>query len=113
LDNGTDGCALAVYVNGVGSIKQVLTSTCTRTDPKRNTVWAIGTNPAETSAGSSFLQEGNIYSVRIYDRNLTLKEITKNADLDQIRYLAPREVKKGLGVRLSQENFNPFKNLKS
>jgi hypothetical protein len=93
LDYGSSGCALAIYVNGAGNINPVQSSTCIRTNPQGNTVWAIGANPQGTYAQTvQFLQDGHIYSARIYNRALEPWEIKQNSDLDKIRYLDPPAV---------------------
>jgi hypothetical protein len=93
LDNGSSGCAVAIYVNGTGDIKPVLSSTCIPTPPKNNTeIWAIAANPIGTTVNGNFLQDGHIYSARIYNRPLDEDEIKQNSDLDKIRYIAPPTV---------------------
>ncbi|MDR1591802.1 MAG: LamG domain-containing protein [Prevotellaceae bacterium] len=92
INNNTDGCKLAIYVNGVGHFNTISSSVATIGLPDDNTVWAIGANPQISSANAGFLINANIYSVRLYDRKLSLEEIQSNAALDQKRYLAPPTV---------------------
>jgi hypothetical protein len=85
INDDTDGCALAVYVDGVGLVNPVSSTKCSV--GATNTVWAIGANPIGTSVNGGFQQNSSIYSVRLYDRALSIEEIQQNAALDQIRYL--------------------------
>jgi hypothetical protein len=93
LDYGGSGCAVAIYVNGAGNIKSFQSIDCTRrTNPVNTYMWAIGANPGGSKVNENFLQDGYIYSARIYNRSLTEEEIKENSNLDKIRYLAPPTV---------------------
>ncbi len=75
-----DGSTIKLYKNG--AIINSLSVSGTIKPPVSNTIIALGTNPAGSNAGGQYLN-GNIYSVRIYNRALTASEITHNYAIDQ------------------------------
>ncbi|MDR1682282.1 MAG: IPT/TIG domain-containing protein [Candidatus Symbiothrix sp.] len=89
INNAQDGCKLAIYVDGVGNIQQISDTVATAKPPTNATGWAIGANPGGTRADGTFLINANIYSVRLYDKTLSLDQIKHNVGLDHKRYLAP------------------------
>lgn len=54
--------------------------------PQRNTVMAIGTNPAGNSLPNGYYSDIDVYSCRIYNRGLTEEEVQINSNADERRY---------------------------
>ena len=72
----------AVYVNGVPA------EVSSRTHSLQNTIsrMVIGGSLAGDNAILSYCLLGNVYAIRIYDRNLTAEEIAQNYAVDQERF---------------------------
>lgn len=74
---------IKLYSNGV--LNNKLSYPGAITSPANSTILAIGTNTTGTSAGATFFN-GNIYSVRIYDRTLTDEEVYHNYMYDKEKF---------------------------
>lgn len=52
--------------------------------PENNTVWSLGGNPDGSTSSRSLM--GNIHGVRLYNRTLSVEEISKNQAIDKCRF---------------------------
>lgn len=77
-----DGNNASVYQS---AIKHNTSSVTAVGYPVNNTVMALGCNPSGANPYSSYLN-GNIYSVRIYNRALTDEEMLHNYNIDRARF---------------------------
>lgn len=80
-----DGFDLKLYIDGV---EVAMWSTNNETligYPENATIMAIGANPYGTTASGNEYK-AKIYSVRIYDRSLSLEEIQRNYQMDKLRF---------------------------
>lgn len=86
LSGSFDGMYFELSEDGVMSRSESFgSSALTITAPSNSTVMAVGANPAGTNAESGYL-DGNMYSVRIYNRVLTNEEVLHNYQIDKERF---------------------------
>ena len=76
-----DGAVIKYFENGIKYEREIAGNIGTTAN---NTIMAIGTNPNGNSAPSGFFN-GNIYSVRVYNRALTDAEVNHNNKIDNMR----------------------------
>jgi hypothetical protein len=87
-NNMNDPAKTNMIVDGV----KVNESYVKRSDAVANTVRDYGKVGADGSTGGTLVHDFLYHSVRLYDRILSEEEITRNAERDQRRYIAPPTV---------------------
>lgn len=74
-----DGTTIRIYVNGVCEKEQVLTGMSTPADYLGIGLWSLGGTSGRSAYTSSYVFNGSLNDVRIYDHALSVKEVRELA----------------------------------
>lgn len=74
---------LKLYIDGVLEKESLISGEIGL--PKYETILAVGANPKADSLKATYF-DGNVYSVKVYDRALTQEEIQRHSDIDSRRF---------------------------